>query len=139
MPDELHRIVCFFAPKVALATQQYTVLSGQLPEARVKLFYGDMTDIDNWRGEKWTEELETADVIVSTPQVFLDVLRHGFWPMRRVSLLVFDEAHHSTKRNPYNLSECSALSHVLMLTTVSKSWRSTTSTLCSPNDLESSA
>lgn len=41
--------------------------------------------------------------MVSTPQVLLDALRHGFINLGRdISLLVFDEAHHAVDNDPYN-------------------------------------
>lgn len=41
--------------------------------------------------------------MVSTPQVFLDALRHGYISLGRdISLLVFDEAHHAVDNHPYN-------------------------------------
>jgi endoribonuclease Dicer len=41
-------------------------------------------------------------IMVSTPQVFLDALRHGYISLGRdISLLVFDEAHHAVD-HPYN-------------------------------------
>jgi ERCC4-related helicase len=42
--------------------------------------------------------------MVSTPQVLLDALRHGYINLGRdISLLVFDEAHHATDKHPYNM------------------------------------
>jgi ERCC4-related helicase len=41
--------------------------------------------------------------MVSTPQVFLDALRHGYISLGKdISLLVFDEAHHAVDNHPYN-------------------------------------
>lgn len=42
------------------------------------------------------------DVVVSTPQVLLDAMSNGFLRMTRLSLLVFDEAHHCTRNGPMN-------------------------------------
>ena len=41
--------------------------------------------------------------MVSTPQVLLDALRHGYISLGKdISLLVFDEAHHARDHHPYN-------------------------------------
>ncbi|KAF8814054.1 hypothetical protein BYT27DRAFT_7157116 [Phlegmacium glaucopus] len=41
--------------------------------------------------------------MISTPQVLLDALRHGYISLGRdISLVVFDEAHHAVDNHPYN-------------------------------------
>ena len=51
----------------------------------------------------WRKLLDTHRIIVSTPQILLDALHHGYVQMSRIGLLVFDEAHHATSKHPYNL------------------------------------
>lgn len=60
---------------------------------------------DQWTDEHlWKQVLSTHRIIVSTPQVLLDALRHGYVNMGRdIGLLVFDEAHHATDKHPYNM------------------------------------
>ena len=51
----------------------------------------------------WQKILQTHRVMVSTPQVLLDALRHGYIILGRdINLIVFDEAHHATRDHPYN-------------------------------------
>lgn len=59
---------------------------------------------DQWKSEAlWQNFLRTHQIVVSTPQVLLDALRHGFIVMGRdISLIIFDEAHHAKDNNPYN-------------------------------------
>ena len=60
---------------------------------------------DQWKDQNvWREVITTHRIIVSTPQVLLDALRHGFVVLGRdISLLVLDEAHHCADKHPYNL------------------------------------
>lgn len=96
-----HKICAFIVPRVPLVEQQTTFLSSQLP-LTVRGYYGAL--VDPWQHDpgKWSKEFEECDVMVMTPQVFLDAMLHAHWSMTQVALLVFDEAHHTRKNNPYN-------------------------------------
>jgi len=51
----------------------------------------------------WERVLQTHRIMVSTPQVILDALRHGYINLGRdISLIIFDEAHHAVDKHPYN-------------------------------------
>lgn len=60
---------------------------------------------DQWTDEElWKKALSTHRIIVSTPQVLLDALRHGYVNLGcDIGLLVFDEAHHAADNHPYNM------------------------------------
>jgi endoribonuclease Dicer len=48
--------------------------------------------------------LDTHRVIVSTQDVLLNALRHGYVNLGRdIGLLVFDEAHHAADKHSYNM------------------------------------
>ncbi|KAJ5817756.1 ATP-dependent helicase dcl2-2 [Penicillium robsamsonii] len=98
-PDKL---VWFLCPTIALCEQQVEVLRSHLPFSRPRSFTG-RDQVDHW-GEKsvWDAALNGVRVGVSTHQVLLDALTHGFLIMNRLSLLVFDEAHHCTNNSPAN-------------------------------------
>lgn len=86
---------------MALCAQQKEVIRTYLPVS-VGLVSGAL-EPDQWKSaELWERVLSTHRVIVSTPQVFLDALRHGYINLGKdISLLVFDEAHHATGDHPY--------------------------------------
>ncbi len=51
-------------------------------DLRVGLYYGEL-NLDCWNKAKWMDELAGHDLLVMTPQVLLDVLRHGFITVRK--------------------------------------------------------
>ena len=58
---------------------------------------------DQWKKESlWQKVIETHRIVVSTPQVLLDALRHSYIQMGRdIGLMIFDEAHHTKKEHVY--------------------------------------
>ncbi|KAF9264929.1 P-loop containing nucleoside triphosphate hydrolase protein [Marasmius fiardii PR-910] len=99
---ESRKISWFFAPTVSLCEQQHMVIDQALP-VPVGLITGSKNP-DQWKDTNlWRTVLEKYRVVVSTPQVLLDALRHGYIVMGRdISLLIFDEAHHAVEGDPYN-------------------------------------
>ena len=96
------KIVWFLTPSVALSQQQHAYLSKQLPSYQHRIITG-LDNVQHWSDQAtWDAVLRNMNVIVSTPQVLLDALMHGFLHLSRLSLLVFDEAHHCNGRAPMN-------------------------------------
>jgi endoribonuclease Dicer len=93
----------FIAPTVALCEQQRDVIKTAIP-VPVGLVTGALepnqwTDLALWR-----RVLNTHRIMVSTPQVLLDALSHGYVHLGTdIGLLIFDEAHHGADKHPYNL------------------------------------
>ncbi len=76
---------------VELCTQQHDVILSQLPAARIKLLIGS-DNVDRWSEKRiWDAALSGVRIVVSTPAVLLDALRHGFVQMTKLALLIFDE------------------------------------------------
>lgn len=58
---------------------------------------------DKWTDQStWDTILKNIRIVLSTHQVLLDALSHGFVGMQRLALLVFDEAHHCTRKHAAN-------------------------------------
>ncbi len=50
----------------------------------------------------WNAVLRNVRIVVSTSRILLDALVHGFVQMKRIALLIFDEAHHCMKSHDTN-------------------------------------
>jgi endoribonuclease Dicer len=87
---------------VSLCRQQRQVIANALPVS-VGLVSG-ADEPNQWKDVKlWNTVLSTHRIMVTTPQVLLDALRHGYVNLgKEISLLVFDEAHHAVDNHPYN-------------------------------------
>ncbi|KAI0373238.1 hypothetical protein BV20DRAFT_963060 [Pilatotrama ljubarskyi] len=94
------KITVFLVPKVALVQQQGEFIARQT-SLRVRQFSG-ATAHDMGDREGWKKEFADADVFVMTAQIFLNLLTHSHWSMDKVSLVVFDECHHTRKNHAYN-------------------------------------
>ncbi|KAI5116185.1 hypothetical protein M0805_002010 [Coniferiporia weirii] len=100
---ESRKISWFIAPTVSLCEQQRDVIRTSL--ALPVGFISGALEPNQWTDPTlWEKILSTHRIIVSTPQVLLDALRHGYINLGRdIGLLVFDEAHHAQDKHPYNL------------------------------------
>lgn len=92
-------IAVFLVPTVVLVTQQARVIEMHT-DLKVGQFYGEM-GVDFWSADTWKKQLEQYEVFVMTPQILVDNLRHSFFELKKISLLIFDECHHARGRHPY--------------------------------------
>ncbi|KAL4065225.1 hypothetical protein V8B97DRAFT_1946194 [Scleroderma yunnanense] len=99
-PQAIGKVVVFLVPKVALVEQQATFITSQTP-LRVRKFHGSL-DMELSDRANWKAAFESADVVVMTAQIFLNVLTHSHWNIDKVSLIIFDECHHTRKNHAYN-------------------------------------
>lgn len=98
----LLQLVWFLAPTVALCSQQHQLFQTHLPAYQSRFLSGD-DNVDRWTDQHtWDAVLKNVRIIVSTHAVLLDALTHGFVSVRKLALLIFDEAHHCTQSHPAN-------------------------------------
>ncbi|KAH9889955.1 P-loop containing nucleoside triphosphate hydrolase protein [Cubamyces lactineus] len=97
------KVSWFIAPTVALVEQQCEVIKTSIPVS-VGLVSG-ASEPNQWKDPLlWRRILASHRIMVTTPQVLLDALHHGYVDMGSdIGLLVLDEAHHATGRHPYNM------------------------------------
>ncbi|KAG0092235.1 Dicer-like protein 1 [Podila epicladia] len=98
--DSTQRKLCIFVVNnVPLVKQQASVIRTQSRVEVVELC--GSTKTKKLVETLWAQISANTYVVVLTAQILLDVLRHGYWHMRRISLLVFDECHHARKDHPF--------------------------------------
>ncbi|RMY74848.1 hypothetical protein D0863_02962 [Hortaea werneckii] len=97
------KIVWFICPSVALSHQQYNFVREHLPSAYQVISLMGSDGVDKWTDQRlWDAVLTNVRVVVGTPAVLMDALTHGFVRIRRLALLVVDEAHRCVKSSPVN-------------------------------------
>lgn len=62
----------------------------QLPSVEPKIITGN-DSLDSWSEFTWQSALVNVKIVITTPQVLLDALVHGFVRISSMALLVFDE------------------------------------------------
>lgn len=103
LEQEKKKVAWFLTPTVLLCEQQQDVIAKALP-VPVGLISGAL-EPNSWTDRSlWEGIVRDYRVVVSTPQVLLDAMHHGYISIGAdVGLLVFDEAHHVADKHPYNM------------------------------------
>ncbi|CAF1083057.1 unnamed protein product, partial [Didymodactylos carnosus] len=110
----------FLVKQVPLVDQQGDYISLHT-NMRVGKYYGEL-NTDAWDKQKWNNEFNSHQVLVMTAQIFLDVIEHKFFLLSQVNLLILDECHHATGKDPYAIlmngyyDKCSPQPRILGLT-----------------------
>lgn len=95
--------IIFLAPTVALVEQQAQYIRRQTKGLNLKIDHHAGEGDVGWENREWKDSLKNNDVTVLTPMLFYNILVTGFLQMSDISLLIFDECHHCTKKHPYSL------------------------------------
>ncbi|KAJ7581534.1 hypothetical protein C8J56DRAFT_1168997 [Mycena floridula] len=99
LPTSQGKVIVFLVPKVALVEQQSSFIATHSP-LRVAKLHGQ--EVDSADRDILVALFQRSDVAVMTAQIFLNFLTHSVWTIDKVSLMIFDECHHTRKNHPYN-------------------------------------
>ncbi|KAJ8753073.1 hypothetical protein K2173_011841 [Erythroxylum novogranatense] len=92
-------IAVFLVPKVVLISQQAQAVKMHT-DLKVGTYNGGM-GVDFWDAATWEKEIEKHELLVMTPQILLDGLRHRFFKLDFIKVLIFDECHHARGKHAY--------------------------------------
>ncbi|KAF9438743.1 Dicer-like protein 1 [Entomortierella beljakovae] len=94
------RKICFFiVNNIPLVSQQAAVIRDYCECVVVEK--SGSKNAKKYNTNLWDDIMDQADVVVTTAQYLLDLLRHAFVKMSRVYMLIFDECHHARGDHPY--------------------------------------
>lgn len=85
-------MIWFLAPTVSLCDQQFGVIKAQIPSVLPKIFTGANSP-ETWCKSTWDGVLVNVKVVLTTHQVLLDALLHGFVQISSLALIIFDEGN----------------------------------------------
>ncbi|KAF1002409.1 endoribonuclease Dicer homolog 2-like isoform X2 [Apium graveolens] len=92
-------LAVFLVPTVVLVSQQAEVVEMHT-DLKVGKYWGEM-GVDFWNAADWKKQQDEFEVLVMTPQILLNALRHSFIKLETIKILIFDECHHARGRHPY--------------------------------------
>lgn len=75
---------------MSLCAQQFEVVIAQIPSVQTRIITG-ADKVDSWSGSTWDGALVNIKIVITTHQVLLDALLHGFVQISSLALLIFDE------------------------------------------------
>ncbi|XP_056160072.1 endoribonuclease Dicer homolog 2 isoform X3 [Syzygium oleosum] len=92
-------IAVFLVPQVVLVSQQAEAIKMHT-DLKVQTYWGEM-GVDFWDAAMWQRQLDSYEVLVMTPAILLHCLRHSFFKLDLIKVLIMDECHHARGKHPY--------------------------------------
>ncbi|XP_041017414.1 endoribonuclease Dicer homolog 2 isoform X7 [Juglans microcarpa x Juglans regia] len=92
-------IAVFLVPQVVLVSQQGEAVKMHT-DLNVGMYCGEM-GVDFWGAAIWKKHIEKHEVLVMTPAILLTGLRHSFFKLSMIKVLIIDECHHAKGKHPY--------------------------------------
>ncbi|CAB4316121.1 unnamed protein product [Prunus armeniaca] len=92
-------VAVFLVPQVVLVKQQAEAVKMHT-DLKVGMYWGDM-GVDFWEADMWKQQIEKYEVLVMTPAILLSNLRHSFFKLSMIKVLILDECHHARGNHPY--------------------------------------
>ncbi|KAG6645299.1 endoribonuclease Dicer homolog 2-like isoform X1 [Carya illinoinensis] len=92
-------IAVFLVPQVVLVSQQAEAVKMHT-DLNVGMYCGEM-GVDFWDAAMWKQQIEKHEVLVMTPAILLTCLRHSFFKLGMIKVLIVDECHHARGKHPY--------------------------------------
>ncbi|KAJ3149694.1 hypothetical protein HDU86_006871 [Geranomyces michiganensis] len=103
LPRQPKKVV-FLVPTVPLVAQQASKIRDSTELVVGEYSRDEIASVTHWDAIGWYQEVSLRQVLVLTPQIFHNILSHGFVNLERdISLLIVDECHHAIKLHPYNV------------------------------------
>ncbi|GJX71797.1 endoribonuclease Dicer homolog 2 [Tanacetum coccineum] len=92
-------IAVFLVPTVVLVKQQAEVARQHL-DLKVVEYWGDKA-VDYLSAAEWKKEKYQNQLMVMTPAILKDALKHSFLSLSTIKLLIFDECHNARGKHDY--------------------------------------
>ncbi|KAJ0644742.1 putative ribonuclease III [Helianthus annuus] len=92
-------IAVFLVPTVVLVKQQAEYVRRHL-DLKVEEYWGEK-GVDFWNAADWKKQRDQNQLLVMTPDILRNALRHRFLTLDIIKVLIFDECHNAKKNHAY--------------------------------------
>ncbi|GAA0158861.1 hypothetical protein LIER_15782 [Lithospermum erythrorhizon] len=89
----------FLVPTVVLVSQQAKAITMHT-DLKVGMYWGEM-GVDFWDAATWKKQQDDYEVLVMTPIILLNALRHRFLNLDDIKVMIYDECHNARGKHPY--------------------------------------